>query len=126
MKTTATQAGYNPTGKGSSTNRNHQIANTLDSLLSQYINVGSIDGLGKYTAADALNEQTSDSLKAAIISAIETEIGTKSFNIDGISYTASEIGQNIQVTLPKSISLQDDINAQIPGVTLSYNGISLT
>jgi hypothetical protein len=79
-----------------------------------------------YTAADALNDQANDNLKTAIIDAIVAEIGSTSFDIDGISYTAAQIGEGIQITLPKTVSLQDDEAGQIPGVTLSYNGISLT
>ncbi|MBO6073236.1 hypothetical protein J6P59_06580 [bacterium] len=78
------------------------------------------------TAGDALNNQASDNLKAAIIKAIEVEIANQSFNIDGISYTASEIGNSIQITLPSNILLANDENGQIPGVTLSYNCVSLT
>jgi hypothetical protein len=77
------------------------------------------------SAADAISNDAT-SLKTAIISAIETEIGTKSFNIDGIAYTAKEIASQISIGLPTTITLQDDENAQIPNVTLSYNGISLT
>ncbi|MBQ5543458.1 MAG: hypothetical protein IIT97_00790, partial [Mycoplasmataceae bacterium] len=126
LPTSSTQTGYNPGGKGNSTNRNHQIATQLDSLLNQIINVGSYESMSSISAADALNNQATDNLTTAIISAIEAEIGTKSFNIDGITYTAKEIASGISIGLPKTVTLQDDETAQIPGVTLSYNGISLT
>ncbi|MBO7044553.1 hypothetical protein J6W34_08770 [bacterium] len=82
--------------------------------------------MGSYTAADALNDYASDNLKAAIIKAIQNEIGSDQFTFAGIAYTASEIANNIVISLPKSISITDDENAQIPNVALSYNGIALT
>jgi hypothetical protein len=126
MAATQATAGTNPGGQSSSTNRNHQIATKLDSLLSQYINVANYESMKTYTAADALNAEASDNLKTAIIKAIVAEIGSDQFTFDGLTYTAQEIGNGIKVSLPSAISLQDDMNSQIPGVTLSYNGISLT
>ena len=85
--------------------------------------------MSSYTAADALHEENSDNLVNAIQQAIENEITTKlgdSFNIDAITYTVSEIISNLIVTLPSSITSTDDENAQISGVGLSYNSISLT
>ena len=108
------------------TNNNNQIASKLDSLLNQIINIGSDNSMSSYTAADALNNASSDNLTTAIVSAIKAEIGTSSFDIDGIAYTADQICAGIEIGLPKTITLQDDENAQIPGVTLTYNDISLT
>ncbi|MBO6021809.1 hypothetical protein J6P68_03135, partial [bacterium] len=116
LKVSSSQAGYNPGGKNSNTNRNHQVANKLDSYLSQIINISKQTNIASMTAADALSAEASDNLKAAIIKAIEVEIANQSFNIDGISYTASEIGNSIQITLPSNILLADDENGQIPGV----------
>jgi hypothetical protein len=82
--------------------------------------------MSSYTAADALNNASSDNLTVAIVSAIKVEIGTSSFDIDGIAYTVDQICAGIKIVLPKTITLQDDENGQIPGVTLSYNSISLT
>ncbi|MBQ5492729.1 MAG: hypothetical protein IIT78_02485, partial [Mycoplasmataceae bacterium] len=84
------------------------------------------DSMNSITAQDALNNQTSDNLKQAITSAIQNEIGSVSFTFDGLTYTASEIANNITITLPLSITSIDNQNAQIPGVTLSYNNIPLT
>ncbi|MBR4486192.1 hypothetical protein IKS57_02335 [bacterium] len=84
--------------------------------------------MSSFTAADALYEQGSDNLINAVQQAIGNEITTKlgdSFNIDAITYTVSEIISNLTVTLPPSITSTDDENAQIPGVGLSYNNISL-
>ncbi|MBO7044589.1 hypothetical protein J6W34_08950 [bacterium] len=125
LPTSSTQTGYNPGGQGSSTNRNHQIASKLDSYLSQIINVSKQDNMSSMSAADALNNQTSDNLKQAITAAIQNEIGSEQFNIDGIAYTAAEIASSIQIGLPTSISLTAAENGQIPNVTLSYNNISL-
>ena len=116
----------NVTAKQIATNNNNQIASKLDSLLNQIINIGSYNSMSSYTAADALNNANSDNLTAAIISAIKAEIGTSSFDINGIAYTADQICAGIEIGLPKTITLQDDENAQIPGVTLTYNSISLT
>ena len=82
--------------------------------------------MNSITAQDALNNQTSDNLKQAITSAIQNEIGNDQLTFDGLTYTASEIANNITITLPLSITSIDNQNAQIPGVTLSYNNIPLT
>ncbi|MBO6022264.1 hypothetical protein J6W34_00690 [bacterium] len=82
--------------------------------------------MNSITAQDALNNQTSDNLKQAITTAIQNEIGSDQLTFDGLTYTASEIANNITITLPSTISPTDNQNAQIPGVTLSYNGISLS
>ncbi|MBQ5492685.1 MAG: hypothetical protein IIT78_02260, partial [Mycoplasmataceae bacterium] len=126
LKVSSSQVGYNPGGKNSSTNRNHQIANKLDSYLSQIINISKQTDIASMTAADALNAEASDNLKTAITKAIQTEIGSEQFNIDGIAYTAAEIASSIQIDLPTSISLTAAESGQIPNVTLSYNDISLT
>ncbi|MBR4486416.1 hypothetical protein IKS57_03560, partial [bacterium] len=117
--------GTNPTGKSQDNNRNHKIASLLDSILKQII---TISGFTSTTAADALTNASSDNLVTAIISTIQTEISNniKSFVIDGIAYSASEIANNLTVTLPKSITQKNDIDAQIPNVSLSYNSIILT
>ncbi|MBR4485970.1 hypothetical protein IKS57_01155, partial [bacterium] len=117
--------GYNPTGKGTINNRNHKIASLIDSILKQVI---TISGFSSITAADALTNASSDNLVTAIISAIQTEISNniKSFVIDGIAYSASEITNNLTVTLPQAITQKNDLDAQIPNVTLAYNGISLS
>ncbi|MBQ5492514.1 MAG: hypothetical protein IIT78_01370, partial [Mycoplasmataceae bacterium] len=124
----STQTGYNPGGKGNSANRNHQIATKLDSFLNQVIQ---ISGFSTITAADALNDQLTkinNNLQSAIISAIQDEMkqSKETFNIDGIAYSATDISNGIEIGFPTSVSLTDDENAQIPNVTLSYNGISLT
>ena len=124
----STQTGYNPGGKGNSANRNHQIATKLDSFLNQIIQ---ISGFSTITAADALNDQLTkinNNLESAIVSAIQSEIkqSKETFNIDGIGYSATDISNGIEIGFPKSVSLTDDENAQIPNITLSYNGISIT
>ncbi|MBO6021489.1 hypothetical protein J6P68_01410 [bacterium] len=124
----SSQTGYNPGGKGNSANRNHQIATKLDSFLNQIIQ---ISGFSTITAADALNDQLTkinNNLESAIVSAIQSEIkqSKETFNIDGIGYSATDISNGIEIGFPKSVSLTDDENAQIPNVTLSYNGISIT
>ncbi|MBO6072326.1 hypothetical protein J6P59_01495 [bacterium] len=112
------------TSEGTSVSQ--QIANKLDSLLSNIINVAQYDLMDTYTAAEALNNQATDSLTNAIISAIKSELGTNSIEIDNNSYSINNIAKELKVSLPSSISLTDDENAQIPGVTLSYDNISLT
>ncbi|MBO6022266.1 hypothetical protein J6P68_05625 [bacterium] len=108
------------------TSVSQQIANKLDSLLSNIINVAQYYSMDTYTAAEALNNQATDSLTNAIISAIKYELGSNSIEIDNNSYSINNIANELKVSLPSTISLTDDENAQIPGVTLSYDNISLT
>ncbi|MBR4485875.1 hypothetical protein IKS57_00625, partial [bacterium] len=88
---------------GTNNNRNTQIANILDSILSQKIE---ISGFSNTTAADAIKNDGSQ-LETAIINAIEDEIvnSKKAFIIDAITYKLTEIDSGLKVTyLPSSIS----------------------
>ncbi|MBO7044551.1 hypothetical protein J6W34_08760, partial [bacterium] len=71
-------------------------------MLNQIINVGSIDNMSSYTAADALNDEASNNLKQAVIEAIENEISSSisKFTFNSLTYTAKEIGNGIDVSLP--------------------------
>ena len=104
---------------------NEIIANKLDSILNQEINISRFNTT---TALDALSNVSSDNLKTAIITTIENEItqSKEAFNIDAVAYTASEIASNITVKLPSSISSQENENQEIIGVLLNYNNIALT
>ncbi|MBO6041832.1 hypothetical protein J6P52_01455 [bacterium] len=108
---------------GTTSSINQEIANILDNLLNQNINVSTYDSFNTITAADALDN--SAKLNSAIINAIEAEISSPII-VAKVSYTASEIANNITVTLPSTISLIDYENSQIPNVSLNYAGILLS
>ncbi|MBR4486414.1 hypothetical protein IKS57_03550 [bacterium] len=121
----------NPKSNNSTSNHdiNVQIASFLSSMLSDNnLNIQDYDGLYNTTAADSLNNPLT--LKEAIISLIQNEFInsgiTPLFNFDGITYTITEITNNITINLPYAISLQDDIDGQISGIEFAYNGITLT
>ncbi|MBO6095504.1 hypothetical protein J6P11_05940 [bacterium] len=104
---------------GTNYNRYKTIAKTLDSLLNQIIDVSSYDSMSSYTAIDALNNE-SNSLQDAIRSVIKAEIiaSKDQFIVSDIAYSISEIVNAITIKLPSNISLTNNVNAQIPGVTL--------
>ncbi|MBO6041836.1 hypothetical protein J6P52_01475, partial [bacterium] len=109
----------NSTGKVS----NEQIAAALESLLNQTIE---ISGFNEVSAIYALNnDQTS--LVNAITSYISNQIQTNGskYNFEDLNITTSQIIKNIKVILPSTISLSNNINAEIPNVLLVYNGILL-
>ncbi|MBO6073180.1 hypothetical protein J6P59_06270 [bacterium] len=140
----ATQTGIND-------NRNQKIANSLNSLLEQDINIAMLNSsnassslFSDLTASQALqtlvtqsssaanlitgssSEQTYD-LKQAILYVLQNEILSKypnGFNVEGVSYTLSEVINNISLKLPSTITPTQNANAQIP-ITLSYNSIEL-
>ncbi|MBQ5492306.1 MAG: hypothetical protein IIT78_00320, partial [Mycoplasmataceae bacterium] len=105
------------------TSENEAIANTLDSLLNNYINVANYDSMNTLTAYQALNKP--NALTYAIKQAILNQISQSTFEIDGNSYKTLQIVNNINVKLPNTNSLNSNYSIQIQGVTLSYNGISL-
>ncbi|MBO7044576.1 hypothetical protein J6W34_08885 [bacterium] len=104
---------------GTNYNRYKTIASTLDSLLNQIIDVSSYDSMSSYTAIDALNNEN-NSLQDAIRSVIKAEIiaSKDQFIVSDIAYSISEIVNAITIKLPSNISLTNNVNAQIPGVTL--------
>ncbi|MBO6073243.1 hypothetical protein J6P59_06615 [bacterium] len=114
-----TQPEPSPTNTG----ENEGIANTLDSLLNNYINVANYDSMNTLTAAQALNKP--NALTYAIKQAILNQISQSTFEVDGNSYKTLEIVNNINVKLPNINSLNSNYSIQIQPVTLSYNGISL-
>ncbi|MBR4486415.1 hypothetical protein IKS57_03555 [bacterium] len=105
---------------------NNEVANELDSLLNSTINVGLYDSMESYTAENALNSYSSN-LQQAILSAIQNNLN--GFYLPGTEqaiYTPSDITDNITINLPGKITSLNNINSQIPGVTLSYNGVVLS
>ncbi|MBO7044569.1 hypothetical protein J6W34_08850 [bacterium] len=67
-------------------------------------------------------------LLSAILDVLQNEIDTKyptGFTISNITYTASEIINNINVNLPTSAALKGDENGEITGVTITYNQLPL-
>ncbi|MBO7044705.1 hypothetical protein J6W34_09560 [bacterium] len=75
------------------------------------------------TPTQALNEQTN--LTNAIRQAILNQISQSPFEVDGNSYNPFQIVGEINVKLPNTNSLNSNYSAQIQGISLSYNGISL-
>ena len=114
-----TQPKPSPTNTG----ENEGIANILDSLLNNYINVANYDSMNTLTAAQALNKP--NALTYAIKQAILNQISQSTFEVDGNSYKTFEIVNNINVKLPNTNSLNPNYSIQIQGITLSFNGISL-
>ena len=65
-------------------------------------------------------------LTTAVQDAIKALLGSKTFELGELTYTAAAIAAGISVTYPKTgVSLSNDEAGQIPNVTLSYNGIAL-
>ncbi|MBO6094782.1 hypothetical protein J6P11_01990, partial [bacterium] len=87
----------------------------MDSILNQEIEVSDFSTI---SAADAINSDATK-LESAIITSIENEISSsnKTFVINSISYSLSDIDNGLKVSyLPTSISPSDDENGIIPGV----------
>ncbi|MBR4486129.1 hypothetical protein IKS57_02000 [bacterium] len=116
--TTINEAGIN-------SNRNKIIANRIDQLFNNNnLNISAYNNMISYTAAQALYSY-SLSLQNAIISAIINMFKNDVIYASGIAYNFIEIANAITVTSPQSISIQDNVNAQIPDVTLKYNNQTL-
>ena len=114
----------NPNVSNVQTNQN--IANELDSLLNQIIN---INGFENVTASsNLLNSSNQQTLKNAIKEGILNQINAsnKSFIFNNIVYSAQEIVNGITVTLPTSITSSDEGDGIMSNVTLQYNGIDLS
>lgn len=106
---------------------NQLVANQLNTLLSNNINISNNETMNTISAQDALFNNSSN-LKTAIINEITsflTSLNVK-FNIEDSSYSISDITKNITITLPQDILISNDENGLIPNVFLSYSGISLT
>ena len=112
-----------PSPTSTNSNFDKTIASKLDSLLNSSINVANYDSMNTLTPTQALNEQTN--LTNAIRQAILNQISQSPFEVDGNSYNPFQIVGEINVKLPNANSLNSNYSAQIQGVTLSYNGISL-
>lgn len=109
-----------------SENNNQEIVNKLDSLLNQIINISNYENMNKLSAAEALTNNSNDlinAIKAAIQVEIQNHIHQFVFN--NLTYTSSEIINNISIKLPQTISINDDKNNQITNVYLSYHSIQL-
>ena len=118
----------NDSSDGSSSNdsNNQKVVNLLDSLLSNIINVSQYDEMSSNTVQEAFSVQKT--LEQAINSAIENEIqndASKFLSINS-NYSIKNIVDNIQITLPKTISAEDIELAQISNVNLSYENTLLT
>ncbi|MBO6094609.1 hypothetical protein J6P11_01045, partial [bacterium] len=112
-----------PSPTSTNSNFDKTIASKLDSLLNSSINVANYDSMNTLTPTQALNEQTN--LTNAIRQAILNQISQSPFEVDGNSYNPFEIVGKINVKLANANSLNSNYSAQIQGVILSYNGISL-
>ncbi|MBO6021982.1 hypothetical protein J6P68_04045, partial [bacterium] len=102
------------------TNDSHSVTSLLDTLLSNIINVAKYDEMSSNTVQDAFNVQST--LKQAIKQAIQNEITTAANKFLAINstYSIQDIIDNIQITLPTTLSALDIEQAQISNVTLSY------
>ncbi|MBO6095544.1 hypothetical protein J6P11_06155 [bacterium] len=109
-----------------SENNNEEIVNKLDSLLNQIINISNYENMNKLSALEALTNN-SNNLINAIKAAIQVEIQNHihQFVFNNLTYTSSEIINNISIKLPQTISVNDDKNNQITNVYLSYHSIQL-
>ncbi|MBO6095658.1 hypothetical protein J6P11_06800 [bacterium] len=107
----------------SNTSTNAQIVAKLGTILNQIITV---TGYNNTTAADALNNPTE--LTSSIKNVITTELtnSKQTFNFDDQFSSIADIVNNLIITFPGSISLTNDINAQIPNVIITFNGIELS
>ena len=105
---------------------NQKVVTLLDSLLSNIINVAHYDEMSSNTVQEAFSVQKT--LEQAINSAIENEIQNDASKFSSInsSYSIKNIVDNIQITLPKTISAEDIELAQISNVNLSYENTLLT
>ena len=108
------------------TNDSHSVTSLLDTLLSNIINVAKYDEMSSNTVQDAFNVQST--LKQAIKQAIQNEITTAANKFLAINsnYSIQDIIDNIQITLPTTLSALDIEQAQISNVTLSYENTSLS
>ncbi|MBO6072324.1 hypothetical protein J6P59_01485 [bacterium] len=106
------------------------ISNQLDNLLSNDITVS---GYEQTTASDALSTTTTQNallqaIKTALLQEIQGSRLTFSYDAQSytISYTPQQIVDNINVILPTgSLSSSNNSEGQIPGVTLTYEDITL-
>ncbi|MBQ5492698.1 MAG: hypothetical protein IIT78_02325 [Mycoplasmataceae bacterium] len=103
------------------------VWNTLNSVLYDTINISNESDISSLTAASALSNDANN-LKRAILASIDSEITNDIglFIVNDLSYTATEITNNITVNLPTAISVQADLHAEIEGVSLLYMNQSLT
>ncbi|MBQ5543827.1 MAG: hypothetical protein IIT97_02700, partial [Mycoplasmataceae bacterium] len=99
---------------------NELIANKLSNLLSATINVAVLNNI---TAATALTNITN--LVITVINEIQSEISSSTFIFNNIIFSTQDICNNIAVYLPPSITVTNDENGVIDGVSLQYNGITL-
>ena len=79
------------------------------------------------SAATGSSSEQTYNLNQAILYVLQNEILSKypnGFNVEGVSYTLSEVINNISLKLPSTITPTQNANAQIP-ITLSYNSIEL-
>ena len=108
------------------TNDSHSVISLLDTLLSNIINVAKYDEMSSNTVQEAFNVQST--LKQAIKQAIQNEIATAANKFLAINstYSIQDIIDNIQITLPISLSALDIEQAQISNVTLSYENTPLS
>ena len=102
------------------TNDSHSVTSLLDTLLSNIINIAKYDEMSSNTVQDAFNVQST--LKQVIKQAIQNEIATAANKFLAINstYSIQDIIDNIQITLPATLSALDIEQAQISNVTLSY------
>ena len=114
----------NPNVSNVQTNQN--IANELDSLLNQIININGFENITP--SSNLLNSSNQQTLKNAIKDGILNQINAsnKSFIFNNILYSAQEIVNGITVTLPTSITSSDEGDGIMSNVTLQYNGIDLS
>ena len=107
---------------------NDNIAYALSLILSKTINIAKYDDMSTYSALNALNNNSTN-LTSAILAVIENMINENT-SYYGVFFgdTDSEITSimnDIKIILPSYISLKDNESGQIPGVQITYDGISV-
>ena len=102
------------------------VANDIDKVLKQQINISKYLNMSNITAATSLNSYLDD-MKTAILLVLQRLINSESLIwVEQHSFCAPQIINNITITFPSGVSLQDNESGEIKGVILSYKGIRLT
>ncbi|MBR4485969.1 hypothetical protein IKS57_01150 [bacterium] len=100
--------------------RSFDVAFELSEVLNNIIDISNYS-VSSYTAAIALSNHALE-LKQAITNSIGLQIANDMglFVFNDLSFSISEIINNITVSLPNAISTYSDIKGEIQGVSLSY------
>ncbi|MBQ5543595.1 MAG: hypothetical protein IIT97_01485, partial [Mycoplasmataceae bacterium] len=133
LKNTSNTTSFNVTGflsannVGINTLSNQQVADKLSSLLSQTIdvskwfsNITSANAIQLYDAVGSL-PGVGTTVQQAIKNVISQECNNKLI-FNGINYPVSDVINNIDITLPQSVTIPENVAGHITGIELSYNG----